>query len=652
MRASCRVYCSPASTPHFCSPNPRNLQRAIRFVTMWALRRASTSHRVRFCLGSQICSVKSRSSSVFLDGGASSELKCPLSDYTSASKKFYHSGQSCYSIGFGGQYYFSSQAGVEESDKEEDDGFTELETAEIVEAGQESGLDDGFLTSDSELADDEFDVDDLKEPPLEDLNFPLTDGEKKLKKMRSAELFKAIMAAPGLSIESVLDKYVKDGKEINSSEIAVAMQKLRQRRMFARAMLLSKWLERSKIVEFGEREYASRLDFEIKLNGLYKGELYINSIPESFRGEIVYRTLLAGSVSLNDVKKAEQIFNKMRDLGFPLTAFSCNQLLILYVRRGREKIADVLLLMEKENVKPNQLTYKLLIDTKGHSGDIKGMEQILESMKSEGMEPDLVSLSTVAKHYIKGGLKDKALTVLKQMEGADLKDNRPACAFLLPLYASIGEANEVKRIWEVCGPNPWVKEYLSAIEAWGRLKNVDEAERVFEKMMQDSKKNSSIQYTAMLNVYAHNKMLAKGKELVKRMGDNGCVATPYTWDVMVKLYVDSGEVEKADLILQKAIEKRKFKPTISTYFYIMEHYAKRGDIHNTEKIFHKIRLAGYKSQLRMFQALFQAYINSKTPAYGMKERLKAANLFPNKQIAAQLAQIDAFKKTTVSDLLD
>uniref|UniRef100_A0A7N0TUE3 PROP1-like PPR domain-containing protein n=1 Tax=Kalanchoe fedtschenkoi TaxID=63787 RepID=A0A7N0TUE3_KALFE len=624
---------------------------------MWALRRASASYRVRFCLReSQICSVQSESSAVCLDGRASSILEFSKSYNSVACKKFYHSGQSHHDIGFGGLHCFSSQAGVEESGKEEDDlddCLSELDTPKIAEEDQESRLDDEVLTSDSEISDDdEVDVDGIKETTSEDLDLLHIVRESRSRKRRSDELFKAIMTASGLSIDSALDKFVKDGKDINSSEIATAMLRLRQRRMFGRALQLSEWLEKTKTVEFDEREYASRVDLVIKVRGITRGENYISSIPESFRGEIVYRTLLANCVTLNNGKKAEEVFNKMRDLEFSLTAFSYNQMLLLYTRTDKKKIADVLLLMEKENVKPTLFTYRLLIDTKGQSNDMNGMEQIVDTMKSEGMEPDMMTLSTMARHYIKGGLKDKALKVLKQMEGDDLKDNRRACAFLLPLYASLGEADEVKRIWEVCESNPWRIECMSAIEAWGRLKNIDEAERVFEKMLQTWKKLSSKQYTSLLKVYAHNKMLTKGKELVKKMGENGCSIGPYTWDALVKLYVDSGEVEKADSILQKATEKKQLKPMMSSYMYILEQYASRGDIHNTEKIFHRMRLAGYTSRIRPFQALAQAYINSKTPAYGMRERLKADNLFPNKPLAAQLAQIDAFKKTAVSDLLD
>ncbi|KAG1370941.1 putative Pentatricopeptide repeat-containing protein [Cocos nucifera] len=412
------------------------------------------------------------------------------------------------------------------------------------------------------------------------------------------------------------------------------------------------WLEANKRIEPVERDYASHLDLVAKVHGLQKAEKYIEKIPESFRGEVIYRTLLANCVAAVNVTKAEEVFNKIRDLGFPITTFACNQLLLLYKRVDRKKIADVLLMMEKENVKPSLFTYRLLIDTKGRANDISGMEQIIETMKGEGVEPDLLIQAMVAKHYIFGGLNEKAEAALKEMEGDDIKVNRAACKALLPLYAALGKADDVGRVWKACEAHPRLEECLAAIEAWGKLGQIENAEAVFENMLKMWKKLSSKYYNALLKVYANHKLLSKGKELVKRMSDNSCKIGPLTWDALVKLYVEAGEVEKADSILQKAAQQNQIKPLYSSYIAVLDQYSKRGDIPNAEKIFHRLRQIGYVGRMRQYQSLLQAYINAKTPAYGFRERMKADNMFPNKAVAAQLAAVDAFKKTQISDLLD
>uniref|UniRef100_A0A0A0LFH0 PROP1-like PPR domain-containing protein n=1 Tax=Cucumis sativus TaxID=3659 RepID=A0A0A0LFH0_CUCSA len=535
----------------------------------------------------------------------------------------------------------STQAGAENSGEEDnvEDGFSEL--------------DEALPTTRSEIADDDDDiVDDGSQNELDLLEGETVLAEKKSSKWVPSELTKVIWNAPGLSVASALDKWVSEGNELSRSDISLTMMSLRRRRMFGKALQFSEWLEASGQLEFNEKDYASRLDLIAKVQGLHKAESYIAKIPKSFHGEVVHRTLLANYVVANNVKKAEEVFNKMKDLKFPMTTFAYDQMLILYKRIDKKKIADVLLLMEKENVKPSRFTYIVLIDVKGLSNDIRGMEQVVDTMKAGGMEPDSYTLSILAKHYVSGGYKDKAKAILKEIEESNSRIPQWSRRILLPLYVSLQMEDEVRRLWKSCEENPRIEECMAAIVAWGRLKNVPEAERIFNIVVKTFTKLSTRHYYTMLKVYGDSKMLTKGKELVNQMAKSGCRIDPFTWDAVVKLYVEAGEVEKADSFLVKAAQQYGMKPLFTSYMTLMDHYARKGDVHNAEKIFHKMRQSGYMPRLGQFGTLIRAYVNAKTPAYGMRERMMGDKLFPNKALAGQLAQVDPFRKTAVSDLLD
>ncbi|KAM7524424.1 hypothetical protein LguiA_014326 [Lonicera macranthoides] len=630
---------------------------------MWALRRASISIKNRALNRQtfQACGSRAEIASFCIEDDAESVDHLQVASDRSLSLKRFYSTRCDSPKSFMGRHRFSSQAGTKSSGEEDDDledGFSELEapaSSEVTQNSTGEAENDDELISEPDLSGEEENDDDVEEPQNEmELSDTETGASEKISRQRkdSLALFKNIMAAPGLSVHDVMDRWVEEGNEVTRPEIAQVMLNLRKRRMYGRALQLSEWLETSKKLEFVERDYASRLDLIAKVRGLQKAENYIDSIPKSFRGEVIYRTLLANCVVAVNVKKAEEVFNKMKDLEFTVTAFTCNQLLLLYKRTDKKKIADVLLLMEKEDIKPSLFTYRILIDVKGQSNDMDGMEQILETMKAEGIEPDLQIQAVIARHYASGGLNEKAEAVLKEMEGGDLKANRWACRSLLPLYAALGNADEVGRIWKFCEQNPRLEECMAAIEAYGKLKKIEEAEAVFDKMCKTWKKLSSKHYSTLLKVYANQKMLAKGKDLVKKMSDSGCRIGPLTWDALVKLYVEAGEVEKADSILMKASQNSQMKPMFSSYMAIMDQYARRGDVHNAEKMLNRMRQIGYVARIRQFQSLVQAYIIAKRPAYGIRERMKADNVFPNKALANQLPLVDAFRKTAVSDLLD
>lgn len=310
----------------------------------------------------------------------------------------------------------------------------------------------------------------------------------------------------------------------------------------------------------------------------------------------------------------------MRDWSFLLSSFVCDQMLLLYCRTGRKKIASVLSLMDRENVKPSERTYSILVDAKGRLRDREGIKKVVMTMKARGMEPNNVTKANLAKHDASFGMKERARALLEQIDGGNLKRHQRDCKHLLPLYTMIGEVEQVKRVWKICEMNPFHDEATAAIEAWGKLNGVEEADKVLLRMLELGKKPCLRQYNGLLRVHADKKMLRKGKELIKRMGDEGIPIGPSTWDVLVRLYVEVAEVEKANSILQKAAESQKkysVKPLMVSYMYMMEQFAKRGDIQNTEKVFQRMREFGYTVTMRQFQALIQAYVNARPPAYGI-----------------------------------
>ncbi|ESQ48402.1 hypothetical protein EUTSA_v10020327mg [Eutrema salsugineum] len=506
------------------------------------------------------------------------------------------------------------------------------------------GVEDGSLF-DSELGSDVDAADDDLEMEVEHSN----EGKTKNKRAR-CELFESIVAYK--SVKHVLEAWVKEGKDLTQAEVTLAIHNLRKRKSYAMGLQLWEWLRANTQFEFTEANYASQLDLVAKVHSLKKAEDFLKDIPESFRGEVVYRTLLANCVLKLHVKKAEELFNKMRELKFPTSVFACNQLLLLYSKHDRKKIADILLLMESENIKPTRGTYQFLINSKGLAGDIDGMDKIVETMKEEGIELDPEIQATLARYYLRAGLKDRAEEVMKEIEGKGLTQTPWVCRSLLPLYADIGDKNNVRRLSRFVDQTLRYDNCIAAIKAWGKLKEIEEAEAVFDRLVKRYKLVPMLPYFALMEIYTENKMLAKGKDLVKRVSNAGIKIGPSTWHALVKLYVKAGEVEKAEQILNKATKDNKMRPLFITYMVILEEYAKRGDVHNTEKVFLRTKQAGYVAQLMQYETLLVAYLNAKTPAYGMKERMNVDNVFPNRTLAVKLAQVDPFRKTPMSALLD
>lgn len=411
-------------------------------------------------------------------------------------------------------------------------------------------------------------------------------------------------------------------------------------------------MERGKLLNFEEHDYACHLDLIARNRGIENARKYIERVPEPLRNEVLYETLLVNCVCVSDIEKAEEVFKKIRDLSLPLTVSACNQMILLYKRVARSKVVDILMLMEKENIKPSPFTYKLLIDLKGRSNDMPGIEVVLNEMKVSGFEPGFATRTMVAKFYIYGGLTEKAEAVMKEMEMEYNKDKRHAIRSLLHLYAALSKPDDVARIWKLC-TEPKLEDFLAAIKAWGKLGRIEQAEETFEVMLKTTPKLSSKYYNAMLNVYAENKLVAKGKEFVERMSFDGCPNGPLTWDALINLYVNSGEVGKADSLLLNVTEQNPDRrPLYSSYIFLLKAYAKRGDIHNSEKIFDRLKKIEYPGRAPPYAVLIDAYVNAKVPPHGFWERMRADNVRPIKKVKEHLKLLDKLQKGGISELIE
>ncbi|XP_027925658.1 pentatricopeptide repeat-containing protein At1g80270, mitochondrial-like isoform X2 [Vigna unguiculata] len=474
-----------------------------------------------------------------------------------------------------------------------------------------------------------------------------------LKRKTSLELLRTVMNSPAPYLPGILKKFAEAVEHLSHLEASKIVFILWKHHMYYKALKILEWLETTKQLEHSENAYASHLDLIAKVQGVDVAEKYMkNDVPDSFKGELLYRTLLVNCVRSGNMEKSVTVFEKMRSLGLPITIYTLNQMIILYKKYDRRKILGILSFMKNENLTPSHLTYRILIATKGETGDIIGMEQLVEDMKSHGLQPDTHFLTDLARYYISEGYKHKAITILKEIEGANSHEYIRIYNKLFSLYASLDMTSDVSRIWNNCKSDPTMLECEAVIGALGKLGKVEEAEAVFEMAMHKFKGPSSRLFSELLRVYALNDQISKGKDFVERMRHSRCWSGPLVWDGLVRFYVKAGDVEKAASILSKAAERQcggAVKPLFSSYMVVMEQYANCGDVHNTEKWFYKMRQCGYTGRLRPFQILVQAYLKAKIPAYGVRERMKAENVFPNKEFSMQLTEIDALKNVYLID---
>ena len=378
-----------------------------------------------------------------------------------------------------------------------------------------------------------------------------------------------------------------------------------------------------------------RIDLKFKLRQFRSADAIFEKSPPEYKSEGAYNTLIRNYSEHHMVKKAEALFSDLKKLGICTSPFAFNQMLLLYKRRRmEEKVPGVLKDMEAANIARDSYTYNILMDIKSQTGDLQGMEEVFEAMKTdEKIQPDAATYGTLATAYIAANQPLKAKEYLEVMESGDFPRSYTAYDILLAQYGVMGDVEGVERIWKQLKSHPYTsnRSYVVAIEAFGDLKQIDKAEEIYMELENKGSVLTS-QYNALLKAYSNSGMTDKADALLAKMVTAKRKRNAVTYHNIIVGHLKQNELEKALDALKKlkldALHGRT-KVWLETLLAILEEISKQGDIVRAEKLFQDIKKEYPKSNTRTYNILLKSYANAKVPAGGFLQRMAADNVQPN-----------------------
>ncbi|KAM5559920.1 pentatricopeptide repeat-containing protein [Rosa sericea] len=121
---------------------------------------------------------------------------------------------------------------------------------------------------------------------------------------------------------------------------------------------------------------------------------------------------------------------------------------------------------------PNQITWSILADICGSSGNVEGALQILKSMRVAGIQPDVVAYTTAIKICVESENLDLALSLFAEMKKYQIHPNLVTYNTLLRARSRYGSVSEVQQCLAIYQdmrkagykPNDYYLEQL--IEEW------------------------------------------------------------------------------------------------------------------------------------------------------------------------------------------
>ncbi|CDP14776.1 unnamed protein product [Coffea canephora] len=372
-------------------------------------------------------------------------------------------------------------------------------------------------------------------------------------------LFKRILPAgdPQVSIVPILDQWVREGRPVHRSELKTIFKILRKNRRYTHALQACLLGYARKISNLSPEDVAVRLDLISKVHGLQEAENYFFNVPDSLKTFKVYGSLLNCYAKKKLVEQAEAIMRVMGRFGCS-TKLSYCIMLNLYSKLGkREKLEKLVRQMEQEGITFDKPAYCILLNAYALNSDIEAMEKLLKKMEDDLLvNVNWNACVTAAKGYLGANLQDKASDMLKKAEKLIRGSNRGlAYQILLSMYASLGDKDEVTRIWHLYKKrgNMTNNGYFHMISSLIWLEDIDEAEKIFQEW---ESVNTSYDFripNTLINAYTKKGLLQRAEEFINRAINCGRKIPASTWDYLATGYYKDNQMEKAVDAMKNAI---------------------------------------------------------------------------------------------------
>jgi len=207
---------------------------------------------------------------------------------------------------------------------------------------------------------------------------------------------------------------------------------------------------------------------------------------------VIYSTILKGFAKEQDIKGVFLIFTEMTARAIPCNVITYNTMIDACARCWcMDRVPQLLDSMRKECVEPDLVTYSSLVKGYSLAGDVRRAFKVFEEMKSSGkVLPDEIMYNVLLDGCARETLVEEAMKLLQSMQDAGIAPSNHTLSILVKL---LGRAKRVKEAFKVVddltskhGLRPNIQVYTCLIQACLNNRQLDKAMAAHDRMLADS----------------------------------------------------------------------------------------------------------------------------------------------------------------------
>ncbi|XVF22852.1 hypothetical protein REPUB_Repub12eG0206800 [Reevesia pubescens] len=412
----------------------------------------------------------------------------------------------------------------------------------------------------------------------------------------------SLMENPDLGSATVLNDCEKGGRKLTKWELCRVVKELRKYKRYKQALEVYEWMNnRGERFRFSASDAAIQLDLIAKVRGVSSAEDFFLQLPDTMKDKRIYGALLNAYARAKMRDKAESLIDNMRNKGYALHPLPFNVMMTLYMNlKEYDKVESMVSEMMEKNIRLDIYSYNIWLSSCGSLGSVEKMEQVHKQMKQDrSINPNWTTFSTMATMYIKMGLTEKAEECLRNVESRITGRDRIPYHYLISLYGTVGNKEEVYRVWKVYKsifpsiPNLGFHAMISSLV---RASDIQGAENIYEEWLSVKTSYDPRIANLLIGWYVKEGNLDKAESFFNHMAEVGGKPNSTTWEVFAEGHIQEQRVDEALSCLKEAFATegsrswRPKPPNVSAFFNLCE---EKQDMASREVLEGLLRQSGY-----------------------------------------------------------
>ncbi|OAE34397.1 hypothetical protein AXG93_4875s1160 [Marchantia polymorpha subsp. ruderalis] len=337
-----------------------------------------------------------------------------------------------------------------------------------------------------------------------------------------------------------------------------------------------------------------------------------------------------------DLRQLRKLLSSLKSDGHKPTVHSYSMLLSLLISKGQmQEAQSVLKTMEEEGVVPDTICFNTILNGWCSLGRLEEAKAVLEQLKDRQYKLTTSTYNTLIKGFGLAGQAAEAMKLLQQMISDGVaKPNKVTYNILINAWAkvkNVEQARWVLNLMRTAGFSPDVVTYNTIAKAYAELRRSFEAERVLEEMQNAYIRPNERTYGIIINSYCETGRPEEGLALLDRMKIDGVRCNLPIYNILIKGFSELYQPENVDKVL-RLMEASGVKPDVQSFSLVMNVWCSSGSVEEARAVLNQMQTVHkVRPDVTAYTILAKGYVRARRPAEaeGLLAEMRDQGLRPN-----------------------